>query len=238
MDAKFIDYCLKSGLFPQDTLKSALVGSDPSASIYKLLVQHQLVTQDQLAVAAGEFYQCPVVDISRVTPDSKALNYGSAYICNKLNFLPFAIDPVAGLLVALADYTQIDAISAFLKDSRVERMKFYIAPCETLQKNILAAYGKPSAIDMSRACKRPSILRTQFMDGDNSSTSKLEEQLSKMVADIAAAREENLQLRFQIEQLSATVELEANLLRELAKILKSSGVMDTQSFERWLLSQR
>jgi hypothetical protein len=144
---------------------------------------------------------------------------------------------------------------------RVERMMFYIAPYETLRQAIVSIYGTDNSFSITdnsqlsnqsqltaQRRRRSSILRTQGIDFDISKLRKEpnsvssvpsdEHQLKTLTAELAAYREENHLLRQRVEQLSASVELESIMIRELAKILKSTGVLDSSSFERWLTSLR
>lgn len=249
MDANFVEYCVNSGLINQDKLRSALVKADAGTSIYESLISAGTISQEQLAIAAGDFYHCQVVDLSRVTPDAKAICYATGAVCRRFAFIPFALDPAAGLLVALADYTQIDSITAFLRDARVERMKFYIAPYETLMRVIERCYSialpeiapAPNAAQPVR--RRPSILHTQYVDLESQNlsdinTTQVDRKIANLASELAAYKEENAILRQRLEQLTATVELDASLLRELGKVLKSAGVLDSNNFERWLAAQR
>ncbi len=124
MDTKFFDYCVKTGVISQQDLHKVLESSDDSVSIYETLIHSNVITQEQLAVSAGEYYQCPVVDLSKITPEPNATAYGTSQDCRRLHFVPFAVDPVAGVLVALVDYSQLSGVKSFLKSARIERMKF------------------------------------------------------------------------------------------------------------------
>lgn len=247
MDANFIEYCVNAGLISQDKLREALVKADTGASIYECLISVGALSQEQLAIAAGDYYHCQVVDLSRVSPDAKAICYSTAAVCRRFSFIPFALDPTAGLLVALADYSQMDAVTAFLRDARVEQMKFYIAPYRTLHHVIERCYSisLPEIASTTNAPvrRRPSILHTQYVDMESSyvndaGLSQLERKISNLSSELAAYKEENAVLRQRLEQLAATVELDAALLRELGKLLKSTGGLDANNFERWLIAQR
>lgn len=249
MDANFIEYCVNLGQISQDKLRLALAKADTGMPIYEALIQSEAISQEQLAICAGEFYHCQVVDLSRVSPDPKALCYSTVSDCQRFCFIPFAVDPVAGLLVAIGDYTQVDAVTAFLREARVERMKFYIALYETLNDLIQKCYSV-SLPEVSATVsgglsprRRPSILHTQYVDADMShpgdlGLSQMDRKLSGVMSELAACKEDNAILRQRLEQLTATVELDAALLRELGRVLKSTGALDAQSFERWLVSQR
>lgn len=270
MDTKFLDYCVEVGVLDSADLTSALATSEEGVSIYETLIRKQSIAQEQLAVAAGEFYNCPVVDLSRVSPEPQAIKYGTGVICRHLLFLPFVIDISAGLLVALADYALKERIIAYLKEMRVERMKFYIAPYETLRQSIASVYSSDnsslsssnSSLSSSNSSmhssgqsqqsvqrrRKASILRTQCVDFDiaslrkDASSSSLntsdERRIQAIAFELAACREENNQLRQRVEQLTSAVELESAMIRELARILKSTGSLDSMSFERWLTSLR
>ena len=247
MDANFIEYCVNAGLISQDKLRAALVKADAGASIYECLIGVGALSQEQLAIAAGDYYHCQVVDLSRVTPDAKAICYSTAAVCRRFSFIPFALDPTAGLLVALADYSQIEAITAFLRDARVEQMKFYIAPYGTLHLVIERCYSislpEIASTTNPPVRRRPSILHTQYLDlesphGNDAGLTQLERKVSNLTSELAAYKEENAVLRQRLEQLAATVELDASLLRELGKVLKSTGGLDANNFERWLAAQR
>lgn len=262
MDTNFLNYCVKAGVFEETDLKSALNTLEEGVSIYETLIRKQYVTQEELAVAAGEYYDCPVVDLSRVSPEPQAIKYGSSLVCRHLLFLPFVVDISAGLLIAIADYSLKERVIAYLKEMRVERMMFYIAPYETLRQTIISIYGTDNSFSIAdnsqlsnqsqltaQRRRRSSILRTQGIDFDisklrkepnnvSSSVPSDEQMLKTLTAELAACREENHLLRQRVEQLSASVELESVMIRELAKILKSTGVLDSSSFERWLTSLR
>jgi hypothetical protein len=196
-----------------------------------------------------------------VSPEPQAIKYGSSIVCRHLLFLPFVVDISAGLLIAIADYSLKERVIAYLKEMRVERMMFYIAPYETLRQAIVSIYGTDNSFSIAdnsqlsnqsqltaQRRRRSSILRTQGIDFDISKLRKEpnsvssvpsdEHQLKTLTAELAAYREENHLLRQRVEQLSASVELESIMIRELAKILKSTGVLDSSSFERWLTSLR
>ncbi len=252
MDNNFLEYCIKQSLFTNEELRNVISHMTPGASIYEMLTRMNVVDETQLAVAAGEFYDCPVVDILRVTPDPKATLYGSASECRKYSFIPFAVDPVVGVLIALVDYSQLGNIRTYLKSAHVERMKFYIAPCSSLNQMLDNIYGQYSAPDPEVRRSRPqSILRTQSVDFDFSGIRKTDSspsmnaaqtsdarRLQAMAFELAACREENSVLKQRIEQLSSAVELESCMIRELAKVLKTTGALDASSFERWISALR
>ena len=54
MDTKFFDYCVKTGVISQQDLHKVLESSDDSVSIYETLIHSNVITQEQLAVSAGE----------------------------------------------------------------------------------------------------------------------------------------------------------------------------------------
>lgn len=256
MDNNFLEYCINQSLFTNEDLRNVISHMTPGASIYEMLTRMSVVDETQLAVAAGEFYDCPVVDILRVTPDPKATLYGSASECRKYSFIPFAVDPVVGVLIALVDYSQLGIIRTYLKSAHVERMKFYIAPCLSLNQMLDNIYGQYSAPEPEVRRPRPqSILRTQSVDFDfsgirkadsspnmnaapNASQTSDARRLQAMAFELAACREENSVLKQRIEQLSSTVELESCMIRELAKVLKTTGALDASSFERWISALR
>lgn len=256
MDNNFLEYCINQGLFTNEQLRGVISQMTPSESIYEKLTSLKIIEETQLAVSAGEYYDCPVVDIMRVTPDPKATAYGAALECRKYAFLPFALDPVVGVLVALADYSMLGSIRSFLKAAHVERMKFYIAPCQALNQMLDTIYGQQAAAPEPevKRMRKQSILRTQSVDFDlgarrvdsgagfNPASSSLptsdSRRLQAMAFELAACREENSTLRHRIEQLSTAVELESGMIRELAKVLKTSGALDAASFERWLSAMR
>ena len=259
MDNNFLEYCINQGLFTNEDLRNVIARMAPGASIYEALTKLTVTDETQLAVVAGEYYDCPVVDIMRVTPDPKATVYGSAVDCRKYSFIPFALDPIVGVLIALVDYSMMGSIRAFLKSAHVERMKFYIAPCGALNKMLDTIYGQPAAAPVPENVRprKQSILRTQSVDFDytnvhrTNSSSGLNaattypppqtsdaRKLQAMAFELAACREENSVLRQRIEQLSSAVELESSMIRELAKVLKTTGALDASSFERWLTALR
>ena len=262
MDTRFLDYCVEVGIFEEADLSSALATSEEGVSIYETLIRKYYVSQDQLAVAAGEYYDCPVVDLSRVLPEPQATKYGSGVICRHLMFLPFVLDISAGLLIAIADFSLKDCVIAYLKEMRVERMKFYIAPYDTLRQSIASAYASESSLSISNSHqlnasqsqlsaqrrRKSSILRTQGTEFDLSSlrrdsgsfslNSSDERRIQAMSVELANCREENNILRQRIDQLTAAVELESMMIRELAKTLKANGTLDAKTFESWLTSLR
>ena len=247
MDAKFLKYCIDSGAVSQDALRRALAMTDDGTSIYAALIHQAGVSQEQLAITAGEYYECPVVDLSRVTPEPAATGYGSGAICRRLNFIPFSVDPVVGILVALVDYTHVDEIKTYLKDAKIERMKFYIAPMDTLIQVVNQVYASDKDVlneIPGNLRRRASILRTQYLNLDmvNSGSQKADlessHQYQELLKELQTCKDENIQLRHRIEQLSETLELEISMSRKLAQILKGKGVLDNESFERWLMSQR
>ena len=250
MDTKFFDYCVKTGVISQQDLHKVLESSDDSVSIYETLIHSNVITQEQLAVSAGEYYQCPVVDLSKITPEPNATAYGTSQDCRRLHFVPFAVDPVAGVLVALVDYSQLSGVKSFLKSARIERMKFYLAPYDTLIHMIDQLYGPPANEVAPKRLRRTTSLiqlqteldiqsqRKQDLSSMFDSASSDDRRLKAMAFELAACREENNILRQRVEQLSTAVELEANMLRELGRILKASGVLTNQDFEQWLFTQR
>ena len=248
MDAKFLQYCIKSGIFTQDLLRRVVSTMDENVSIYDSLIRKGLVNQEQLAITAGNFYNCPVVDLSRVTPESQATSYGSGSVCRRHFFIPFAVDPVVGVLVAIADYSYSEAVTNYLKEASVDRIKYYIAPFHTLMQMVDKVYGPESQAmpAVSGKMRRSSsILRTQCVDFDiaslqksSQSSSSEDPRIQKLTQELAESREEVAALRQRLEQLAATIELETAMTRELVKILKTQGILSAEGFERWLTSQR
>ena len=245
MDAKFLKYCIDTAVVSQDALRRALLMADDGTSIYDILIHQIGVSQEQLAIAAGEFYECPVVDLLRVHPEPAATAYGSAVMCHRLGFFPFSIDPVAGVLVAIADYTQTDDIANYLRESKIERMKFYIAPLDTLSQAIDHTYAPQHNNELSRSGnRRDSVLRTQYFDIEladtetpfpNAGNSHFVQELSK---ELEICKDENAQLKQRVEQLSSSLDLEMQMMRKLVQLLASKGSIDGDSIERWLSSQR
>ena len=248
MDNKFLQYCVNSGILTQDVLHRVVSTMDENVSIYDSLIRKGLVTQEQLAISAGSFYKCSVVDLSKVTPESQATSYGSGSLCRRNYFIPFAVDPVVGVLVAIADYSYSEKVTAYLKEASVDRIKYYIAPFHTLMQMIDKVYGPEmtTASTVSGKIRRSSsILRTQCVDfgvpgvqSSNSSSSAGNAQVQKLTEELKESREEVAALQQRLEQLAATIELETAMTRELVKILKTQGILSEESFERWLASQR
>ena len=252
MDTRFFDYCINQELFTREALQNAESLITDSTSIYEAIVHSGAVTQELLSLTAGEFYHLPVVDISQVTPEKNALRYGSPSLCRKLGFLPFAVDPAAGVLIAIIDATQCDSVRDYLAGQRVERMSFYIAPCDTLVRYI-DTYFDPvggerqrllSLSDDARRRRNSSVMRTQYLSFDaapsvnpNSSQpadADLLRQLQSLQKRYRAITEENISLHHQLDKLSRMIELEAQLSRELALALKSNGTLSGVEFDRIL----
>ena len=251
MDVKFLQYCIETDVLTSTAVSDLMSQSNSSASGYELLVKMGAVSQEQLAVSAGEFYQCQVVDLSRVTPEPKATAYGNAADCRRFLFIPFAIEPAGSLLVALADYSLLQGAQMVLRSARVERMKFYIAPVNTLVNMLNTVYGSEEAASVSPRKRSMSILRTQYLDFDlaglrkdssssesNASQSVDAKRLQAMSMELAACHEENALLKARLEQLFAAVELESGLIRDLARLLNSTGKLDSKTYETWLSNQR
>ena len=104
-------------------------------------------------------------------------------------------------------------------------------------------YGKPVVEEASVFKKKRVAVRTQKRKDDinNSSSllSKVDSQpSSKLMQELAICREENQELRLQLNRLTAVMELESTLLRSLAKTLVNNGVIDSKTFDRWLESMR
>lgn len=253
MDTRFFDYCIDQELFTREALRSAESLITDTTSIYEAIVHSGAVSQEQLSLTAGEFYNLPVVDISQVTPEKNALRYGSPSLCRKLGFLPFAVDPAAGVLIAIIDATQCDSVRDYLTGQRVERMSFYIAPCDTLVRYI-DTYFEPvgnerqrllSLSEDARRRRNSSVMRTQYLSFDaapsvNSNNaqaaadSDLLRQLQSLQKRYRAITEENTSLHHQLDKLSRMIELEAQLSRELALALKSNGTLTGVEFDRIL----
>jgi len=254
MDVKFLEYCVSAGLLNRDVLRQVVSRRSEDVSIYDTLIRVGGISEERLAVFAGEFYKCPVVDLLKIKPESNAMRYGALAPCRRLTFFPFAVDSVAGVLIAVADYAKFNVIEEHLRSLRVERMRFYIAPYETLMHFIethCKADGgneRSNSVDF-RAHRNPSILRTQFTNldtpwprsaGDSSrgGTDPDKKQFFEMAVRLNELSEENMHLRQQLEKLSSALELDALMIRELAKFLKTSGLMPAAAFERWLTTQR
>lgn len=252
MDSGFVEYCLNVGAFSKDALNDVLLRVREGTSLYEAVIRAKLVLQEDLAIIAGEYYHAPVVDLSKIKPESKAIAYGSLNDCKRLMFMPFGVDPVVGLLVAIADFAEIKPIQALLQTLHVERIKFYIAPFDTLSKMIELVYDQidPNLSLTSRLKRNASLLKTQATEIDFSNAKKKKTQdafqvqgidirrLQVLSLELADCREENKVLRQRVEQLNATLELESEMIRELVKILRANGTLDDRSFEQWLLAQR
>jgi len=253
MDVKFLEYCVSAELLTRDVLRQVVSRRSEDVSIYDTLIRVGGLSEERLAVFAGEFYKCPVVDLLKIKPESNAMRYGALAPCRRLAFFPFAVDSVAGVLVAVADYAKFNAIEEHLRSLRVERMRFYIAPYDTLMHFIETHYRdggneQRNSVEF-RSSRNPSILRTQYMTPDTPWPRSADD-VSKGVADpdkkqffdmatrLNELSEENIHLRQQLEKLSSALELDALMIRELAKFLKTSGLMPAAAFERWLTTQR
>ena len=250
MDKDFLQYCLKVGAFTEEAFRRVTASVAGDASLYATIVKAKVISENSLAVTAGEFYRAPVVDLTRIVPDPRATVYGSLEDCRKLDFLPFTLDPVVGLLVAVVDYAKIHAVKAFLQTMHVTAMKFYIAPVETLRKSVELVYEAKSESSLSsRMNRKASILKTQssvlpkdalkrHAKKNNVALGVDVQRLQAMSVELSDCQEEVATLRQRVEQLNATVSLESRMIRELAKILRDSGILDARGFEQWLLTQR
>jgi len=253
MDQNFFNYCIEQELFAREALDRAVNSTSDTLSIYEALIQSGVVSQEKLAITAGEYYKIPVVDLSQVKPETSALRYGSNVLGRKLGFLPFAIDPAAGVLIAIVDYSMQESVRVYLQGQRVERMSFYIAPCTTLMRYI-ATYLEPtparerlvSVPEENARRRKSSVVHTQFLTfdsvpaaapaaGPDPETLKNIQSLQKKVKTLT---EENLALRQQMDHLSRMIELESQLTRELASALKANGTLSNVTFDRLLSSLR
>ncbi len=253
MDNIFFNYCIDQELFTREALDRAVNMTSESVSIYETLVQNGVISQERLAITAGEFYKVPVVDLSQVKPEPSALRYGSNVLGHKLGFLPFAIDPAAGVLIAIMDYANQESVRIYLQGQRVERMNFYIAPCNTLIRYINTYLEAPTqrerllSIPEENARRRKSsVVHTQYLSFDSipiaqsatvpdPETLKTIQNLQKKVKSLT---EENMALRQQMDHISRMIELESQLTRELASALKANGTLSNITFDRLLSTLR
>ncbi len=259
MDNRFIDYCIQNGILTRDSIVRAQQMMNESTSFYEALVHSNAITQEDLAISAGEFYDAQVVDLSQVTPEPNALRYGSPVLCRKLSFFPFAVDTLAGVLIAVADYTKTDQIRDFLQGQRVERMNFYVAPCDTLARFIDKFFEAPkprerllSFVDGPRQ-RNNSIMHGQYSSSYESALPVVDSQATEMNTQqiavntrqiaslqkkVEAMNDENVYLRQQIDKLNRMLELEAQLSRQLATMLKTNGTLPAAQFDNLLNSIR
>ncbi len=235
MDEKFFAYCLEEDIFDAEMLSENPL--DAKTCSYEMLIQQGYVSQERLAIAAGTFYHCPVVDLSRVTPEVEATRYGSSTACRNLGFLPFAVDPIVGVVIAVADYTQSEEITSYLKDMNVERVKFYIAPYESLMQMIERLYGPESGTFSSVLGRnRRLTLRAQCIDFDSKSEEK-DKRIELLEREIVAGRESIQILRRQVEKLETQLARDEALLEQMAGLLCAQGIMDEELLQQWRSSE-
>ncbi len=242
MDQKFIEHCIKNKLVGQDVVTVLQKDSSIGADFYSKLVEIGAVSQEKLAVSAGEFYKTPVVDLTKVKPDAKALACCTPNEYRKWQFVPIALESNGLLHVALVDFSYLDSVKTLLDGKGIEKAKYYIAPVNSLAEMINKVFGKPVAEEASVFKKSRIAVRTQKRKDDINNASQISKidsaPSSKLMQELAACREENQELRLQLNKLTAVMELESTLLRSLAKTLVTNGVIDSKTFDRWLESMR
>ena len=243
MDQKFIEHCIKNKIVGTDIINVLQKDNSIGTDFYSKLVEIGAVSQEKLAVSAGEFYKTPVVDLSKVKPDAKALACCTPDEYRKWQFVPIALESNGTLHVALVDFSYLDSVKTLIEGKGIEKSKYYIAPVNSLAEMINKVFGKPAVEEASVFRKSRASVRTQKRKDDinNASSqtgSPIMQSNSKLMQELAACREENQELRLQLNRLTAVMELESNLLRSLAKTLVNNGVIDSKTFDRWLESMR
>lgn len=259
IDNRFIEYCLSRALFSREKLSTINISEDASA--YDAIIHAGLTTQQQLAIAAGDFYKVPVADVNQIKPDPSALAYGNQPLCRKLLFLPFSIDPNAGLLIAIADFVNQELVRNYMRGKGILKMNFYIAPYEDLIRLINTSYGhretsgfiqvpdglRPAATQTSglfqnpengrgtAGFRKPSIVLDEITAFPASAVNGDQSQLfSKLVAAIDTLKADNAALHQQVDKLMLMLELETTFTRELVKNLKNGGTISAVAFEQLL----
>ena len=260
IDNRFIEYCINRSLFSRENINAISIPDDSSA--YDAIIHSGLTTQQQLAIAAGDYYKVPVADVNQIKPDPSALTCGNPTLCRRLLFLPFSIDPSAGLLIAIADLTNQDLVRNFMRGKGIIKMSFYIAPYDDLVRLINNSYERPR--ETSGFIQVPDSLRTgatqtsgllQIPDnvrgtsGFRKPSINLDEitafpaaavnadqsqLLSKLVAAIDTLKADNAALHQQVDKLTLMLELETTFTRELVKNLKNGGTISAVAFEQLL----
>ncbi|MBQ1265263.1 MAG: hypothetical protein IIY06_00640 [Proteobacteria bacterium] len=250
IDNRFIDYCISRNFFSRDRFNSIHISEE--GSTYDAIINNNLANQQQLAIAAGDYYKVPVADVNQIKPDPSALAYANAALCKKLLFLPFSIDPNAGLLIAIADYINQDLVRNFMLGKGVTKMNFYVAPYNDLLRIVSLSYERPREtsgfIQLPDSLRNNSYLRKPSCNIDEirkpscnideiTAFPSIPEQgqaFSKLLASVDALHADNIALRQQIDKLTQMLELETTFTRELVRNLKSNGILSDVIFERLL----
>lgn len=259
IDNHFIEYCINRSLFSREKFNAISIPED--ASVYDVMIRSGLTTQQQLAIAAGDYYKIPVADVNQIKPDPSALTCGNPSLCRRLLFLPFSIDPGAGLLIAIADLTNQDLVRNFMRGRGIVKMNFYIAPYDDLVRLINNSYERPretsgfiqipdgvrnSATQTSgllqipenrgtSGFRKPSINLDEITAFPAAAVNTDQSQLlSKLVAAIDTLKADNAALHQQVDKLMLMLELETTFTRELVKNLKNGGTISAVAFEQLL----
>lgn len=243
MDQKFIEHCIKNKIVGADIVNVLQKDSSIGIDFYSKLVEIGAVTQEKLAVSAGDFYKSPVVDLSKVKPDAKALACCTPDEYRKWCFVPIALEPNGTLHVAIVDFSYLDSVQAILKGKGIDKGKYYIAPVNSLTNMINSVFGKPAPEEGSMLKKSRLNVKTQkrkdnISNSDSHQNNHSQQSDSQILQELNACRSEIQDLKLQMNKLTAVMELESNLLRTLAKTLVNKGVIDSKTFDQWLNSMR
>src|SRR5260221_2770434 len=107
--------------------KSATTGTSPE----KIIEQHHLATEEQLAQAKAQLLGIPFISLSTTAFAPEAINFVPQAVVERFNVIPFAYDDKTGTLsVAMANPVDLEAIQFIRQKTSLNIKAFAASPSE------------------------------------------------------------------------------------------------------------
>jgi len=153
-DTKILDELLKRKLLsPADhkRVKAEVLSSNLKAE--NLLLQHNLVTETEIAKVKAELLKVDYVDVGATTITPEALNILPEAVAMKYLVLPFAIDKQEGVLsVVMANPVDLQALE-FIEKKTGMKIKPHLGEKSRLEKEVRNRYAQSLSSEVTEALK-------------------------------------------------------------------------------------
>ena len=126
---RLVEHLLERQLITEASVQNAQALQAPGQTdLTKIMVEHDLITDVNLARGIASFFRFPLVNLTRIRVARQALEAAKGEFCRRNQVLPFGLDQNSGeLLVAVSDPSQVTVTDA-LRSRNNQNVRAYVAP--------------------------------------------------------------------------------------------------------------
>jgi type IV pilus assembly protein PilB len=148
----------KQGVISKEVAdKITLENLNTGKEVELLLVEHNLVTDEQLAKAKAEKLKIPYVDLAEIGVSPEALNFLPKLVAERYLLIPFAYNREKNeLSVAMADPSDLTAVGFIEKKSGC-KIKIFTAAKKHIEVAIEQRYAQSLSTEVTAALKESTI---------------------------------------------------------------------------------